>query len=68
MDDFTEAAYSSEYHRAQFVATQLALSERGRQVVSILLRDLESASLRTLGDFFRAVAHQIKILQKRTKP
>ena len=68
MDDFTEAAYSSEYHRAQFVATQLALSERGRQVVSILLRDLESASLRTLGDFFRAVAQQIKILQKRTTP
>jgi glucose-6-phosphate isomerase len=67
-DEFTEAAYTSEYHRAQFVATQLALSERGRQVVSILLRDLESSSLRTLGEFFRAVAQQIKILQKRTNP
>lgn len=68
MDDFVEAGYTAEYHRAQFIATQLALSQRGRQVVAIVMRDLEPASLRTLSDFFRAVAQQIKLLQKRMKP
>ncbi len=64
-DDFAEAGYTAEYHRAQFIATQLALSERGRQVVALLLRDLEPSSLRTLSEFFRAVAKHLKLLQKR---
>lgn len=46
----------ADYHRAQFLATQMALAERGRAVVSIVLRDLEDASLRALDEFFRQAA------------
>jgi hypothetical protein len=41
---------------AQFLATQMALAERGRAVVSITVRDLEDASLRALDEFFRQAA------------
>jgi glucose-6-phosphate isomerase len=45
-----------DYHCAQFLATQMALAERGRAVVSITVRDLEDASLRALDEFFRQAA------------
>jgi len=51
--DNTEQA---DYHRAQYLATQMALTERGRAVVSITLRDLEDSSLRALDEFFRQAA------------
>jgi hypothetical protein len=51
----------ADYHRAQFLATQMALAERGRAVVSITLRDLEDASLRALDEFFRQAATQIRL-------
>ena len=42
---------------AQFLATQMALAERGRAVVSITLRDLEDADRsRALDEFFRQAA------------
>lgn len=48
----------ADYHAAQFLATQMALAERGRAVISLTLRDLEDGSLRALDEFFRqAVTH-----------
>ena len=51
---------AADYHRAQFLATQIALAERGRAVVSISLRDREDASLRALEEFFRQAATNIR--------
>ena len=51
---------NADYHRAQYLATQMALAERGRAVVSITLRDLEDGSLRALDEFFRQAATQIR--------
>lgn len=48
------------YHRAQFLATQVALAERARAVVSITLRDLEEASLRALDEFFGQAAMHLR--------
>ena len=45
-----------DYHRAQFLATQMALAERGRAVVSLTLRDFEEGSLHALDEFFRQAA------------
>jgi glucose-6-phosphate isomerase len=50
----------ADYHRAQYLATQMALAERGRAVVSIALRDLEDASLRALDEFFRQATTLIR--------
>ena len=54
----------ADYHRAQFLATQMALAERGRAVVSITLRDLEDASLRALDEFFRQAATQLRSMER----
>lgn len=55
-----EAGYTADYHRAQFLATQMALEQRARLVVAITLKDLEPASLKALGDFFHAAAAALK--------
>ena len=52
--------YSAEYHRAQFLATQMALAERGRDVVAIVLKDLEPSALKSLADFFAQVILYLK--------
>jgi len=54
----------ADYHRAQFLATQMALAERGRAVVSITLRDMEEASLRALDEFLRQAATQHRAMEK----
>ena len=54
------ADYTADYHRAQFLATQMALAERGRYVVSIGVRDLEDASLGALQEFFNEVRLLLK--------
>jgi glucose-6-phosphate isomerase len=56
----TESGEKADYHRAQSLATQMALAERGRAVVSIALRDLEDGSLRALDEFFRQAATLIR--------
>jgi hypothetical protein len=57
-EQLAAARYGADYHVAQFLATQAALSERGRQVVAITLKDLGDDTLRALDDFFhRAAAH-----------
>jgi glucose-6-phosphate isomerase len=50
----------ADYHQAQFLATQMALAERGRAVVSITLRDLEDGSLRALDEFFRQATTRVR--------
>jgi glucose-6-phosphate isomerase len=55
-----EGGEKADYHRAQYLATQMALAERGRPVVSITLRDLEDASLRALDEFFRQAATLVR--------
>lgn len=52
--------YSADYHRAQFLATQMALAERGRDVVAIVVRDLEAASMKALEEFFHQVTQNFK--------
>jgi glucose-6-phosphate isomerase len=56
----TESGEKADYHRAQYLATQMALAERGRAVVSITLRDLEDGSRRALDEFFRQAATLIR--------
>lgn len=54
------AGYTAEYHRAQFLATQLALAERGRHVVALTVRDLDEKSLTVLDQFFHQAAQAAK--------
>jgi glucose-6-phosphate isomerase len=58
--EFEPAEYTADYHRAQFLATQMALAERGRYVVAVTLRDLGTASLNALGEFFTEAAKQVR--------
>ena len=51
--------YPADYHRAQFLATIRALEQRGRDVVAIMLRDLEPKTLLALERFFREAARLI---------
>lgn len=55
-----EAGHTAGYHRAQFLATLMALAERKRPVVAILLKDLEEGTLQALEQFFRQVASHLK--------
>jgi hypothetical protein len=58
------ADYTADYHRAQYMATQMALQERNRFVVAITLKDLEEATLATLDEFFKATAAALKTRAK----
>jgi hypothetical protein len=48
------------YHWAQFLSTKLALEERGRPVVAIVLKDLSEKSLAALDEFFRQAGNCVK--------
>lgn len=50
---------TADYHRAQFLATLMALAQRQRPVVAIVLRDLESATLAALEEFFHQAAKHV---------
>lgn len=54
------AKYTADYHRAQFLATQMALEQRGRLVVALTLKNLEGPSLEALEAFFTEVARCLK--------
>ncbi len=56
---FPGAAYEAAYHMAQFAATQIALEQRHRAVVPLLIKDLEDASLEGLEKFFNEVASNL---------
>ena len=59
-DSLPEAGYTAGYHTAQFLATQMALAERGRRVVALVVKDLEPASLAALDEFFGQVARHLR--------
>jgi hypothetical protein len=59
------ADYTADYHRAQFLATQMALAERGRYVLAITIKDMERATLSTLDGFFRAAAQALRAMRTR---
>jgi hypothetical protein len=50
---------TADYHRAQFLATLMALAQRQRPVLAIVLRDLESATLAALEEFFNQAAKHV---------
>jgi glucose-6-phosphate isomerase len=54
------AEFTADYHRAQYLATQMALQERGRFVVSISVKDMEESSLAVLDQFFKEAAAALK--------
>ncbi len=55
----SDAGERADYHRAQFLATLMALAERRRPVVAIALRDLEDGTLAALEEFFRQAAKHL---------
>jgi glucose-6-phosphate isomerase len=59
-EQLAAAAYTADYHTAQFLATKLALEERGRAVVAIVLKDLSERSLAALDEFFHQAANHLK--------
>jgi glucose-6-phosphate isomerase len=61
------AGYRADYHVAQFMATKLALEERRRPVVALLLKDLSERTLGILEDFFKeAVSSQLSAVSLRS--
>ncbi len=52
--------YTADYHRAQWLATQRALEDRGRAVLALKVRDLSEASLSNLREFFKEAARVLK--------
>ena len=52
--------YKSDYHRAQWLATQQALEERGCAVIAMTMRDLSLPCLKHLSEFFKEVARRLK--------
>ena len=58
-DTFKKLDYSPDYHRAQWLATVLALLERGRAVIPLTIRDLSENSRATLREFFSEVAKRL---------
>lgn len=59
-ESIPDAGYTADYHRAQFLATQMALEQRARLVVSITIKDTSEASLRALSEFFQATAASLR--------
>jgi hypothetical protein len=59
-DKIPAANYTADYHPAQFIATQMALAERGRFVTALTLKDMEAPSLAALDEFFKQVAHALR--------
>jgi glucose-6-phosphate isomerase len=58
-ETFKRLEYRPDYHRAQWLATVMALLERGRAVVPLTVRDLSERSRDTLREFFTEVAKRL---------
>jgi hypothetical protein len=59
-EEIKPIGHTADYHRAQFLGTQMALAERGRKVVALTVRDMSEASLRALSEFFAQAAKHVK--------
>jgi len=51
--------YTADYHRAQWLATQKALAQKGRAVAPITIRDFSESSRNTLREFFAEVRKRL---------
>jgi hypothetical protein len=58
-EQIASMGYTADYHRAQFLATLMALAQRQRPVVAIVLRDLEAATLAAMEEFFQQDAKPV---------
>jgi glucose-6-phosphate isomerase len=56
----TPIGYAADYHLCQFLATKLALTERRRPVIAIVLKDLTAATREATDAFFVAVARHLR--------
>jgi len=54
--------YRADYHRAQWLATKLALEQRRRAVVALVLPDLSAESRQALESFFTQVARRLPLV------
>ena len=59
-EQIAAAGYTADYHSAQFLSTKLALEQRGRAVVAIVLKDLSERSLAALDEFFHLASTRVK--------
>jgi len=59
-DQLPAADYRAGYHVAQFLATRLALQQRGRPVAALLIKDLGEKSIGALDEFFQQAASALR--------
>jgi hypothetical protein len=57
---FKRVSYTSDYHRAQWLATRRALADRKRAVAALTVRDLGERSLQSLREFFAETARRLR--------
>ncbi len=55
-----KVGYKADYHRAQWLATQRALADRGRAVCGVTLPDLSDPSILALRELFSDVARRLR--------
>ncbi|MEX2262107.1 MAG: hypothetical protein WD696_09150 [Bryobacteraceae bacterium] len=60
LEKIPAAGYEGDYHRAQFLATRMALAERGRPVVALVLKNLNDRTLEALDEFFLHAASSLQ--------
>ena len=56
--------YKADYHRAQWLATQRALADRGRAVCGVTVPDLSESSIECLRELFSDVARRLNRLRE----
>ena len=57
---YKRVGYTSDYHRAQWLATRRALADRGRAVVAMTIRDTSERSRDSLREFFTETARRLR--------
>lgn len=57
---YKRVGYTSDYHRAQWLATRRALADRKRAVATLTVRDLSLRSLENLQEFFNETARRLR--------
>ncbi|MEZ5365537.1 MAG: hypothetical protein R2748_25220 [Bryobacterales bacterium] len=57
---YKRVGYTSDYHRAQWLATRRALADRKRAVVAMTVRDTSERSRDSLREFFAEVARRLR--------
>lgn len=66
-EELPAARHSADYHLAQFLATRMALAERNRPVVAIVVKDLTEGTLGALDHFFHRAAKWVRNPARRVR-